>query len=322
MELKEIVIPKRVPLLKAPFWNYTEAVSVKLEPLIKANFGQEAMNLAVIDNQPELIELFVKLGIKVSAKNIQNVQTGDQKTLYKLIELSDNINDLGFSLNNIDIRGGHCNSFSYTKLNSDVVQCNEQFINKLFENGYPDNDYLILKWAEQGLTGSLNDIVKRGANISIIYPTMDPSCDSAITCAYKYQKMGSIAKISELSKAGVQTEWIRAIQFPLQFPLPPNKCNLDELYKLPQYEENRQGWYDRLLNKCKNQIDCQKEYVTLFAQGKLPNESCANGMAEFLYIIKELQTAYSENMKSSTHVQTDGTIDSHSEDTSLLGCHE
>ena len=149
---------------------------------------------------------------------------------------------------------------------------------------------------------------------------MDPSCNSAITCACKNQKIGSIAKISELSKVDVQTEWIRAIQF----PLPPNKCNPDELYKLPQYGVNQQGWYDKLLKKCinQNQIDCQKEYVTLFAQGKLPNESCANGIAEFLYIVKELQTAYTEDMKSSTHVQTDGTIDSYSEDTSLLGCHE
>jgi chloramphenicol O-acetyltransferase len=67
---------------------------------------------------------------------------------------------------------------------------------------------------------------------------------------------------------------------------------------------------------------CKQQYIYFFLEKLYPTEECANGMAEFLYIIKELQTAYTEDMRSSAHVQADYTLNSHMEDTSLLGCHE
>jgi hypothetical protein len=308
-DLKDIVMPQRAPLLTAPFWNYTDAVAAKLKPLIQSNFAQEAMNLASKDGQPELIELFVKLGIKVSANNMQNIQTGDQETLYKLLEFSADVNDLGIDLNS---HINFCNPPSRSDYKSNR-ECKEELITKLIDGGY--RTYPILEFAKQGLTESISKSVEKGANISIVYSEMDPLCNSAVTCAYTDQNIGSIAKISELSKLGVQTEWVQTFTFT------SNKCMIEKNAQRAQYTEKDSN---ERFNNCAKQhdIDCKQQYVTLFTQGALPNKSCTDGMSEFLYIVKELQNAYAEDMKSSAHIQIDGFAANHLEEVQLLGHHD
>jgi len=290
LELKEIVIPKRVPLLTAPFWNYTEAVAIKLKPFINSNFGRKAMNLASSDNQPELITLFVKLGIKIDSKSLWvAAEEGNTEAFDRLLEHGADLNVRGenghvlFQTSGSFCRNMESRRGSGSMPNNKLYSCLEKTMIKMIDNGHNishPHDTNLFYAANLGLYAVIERLIESGANINEIIVGREPNTVLAACGSH----IGAMAKVIEVGALNVTRGFLDMVGFV--------------------------------------KAGCKQQYIYFFLEKLYPTEECANGMAEFLYIIKELQTAYTEDMRSSAHVQADYTLNSHMEDTSLLGCHE
>jgi ankyrin repeat protein len=292
-DLKDIVAPQRAPLLTAPFWNYTDVVAAKLKPLIQSNFGQGAMSLASLDNQPELITLFVKLGVKVDSKNLWiAARSGNEEVFYRLVKHGADINILNENDDTLIktspnfCRGVDFMGRGFIDGNNKRYSCLEKKMIKMVDNGYNvsyKHEPNLLYAANLGLYAVMSKLVESGANINESVVGRDPSTILAVTCGGS--KIGAAAKAIELGNYHVARGFLKLVSF--------------------------------------DNFRCSKPYEDLFIDNFYSvTKECINGMAEFLYIVKELQAAYAEDMKSSAHVQTDGGVTDHLEDVPLLGHHE
>jgi hypothetical protein len=278
--LKSIVDPITVPLLTAPFWNYTERVVTKLKTTVNRDgrFGTQSMHLAVEKGQPQLIELLFKLGIP-SGYLETAYNSGKIETVVKIIEF--------------EVNKKHPNNYNPHNLNDNPVhrlcredhgikhseKCEENAILKLKDYDYlpPKENSLICYAAKKGFIKVIHEIFKSQPKFDI---------DNSLGCAIAGMRIDSVAKLLDLVPDTNISKFGIAIAYD-GHSISANECR-------------KEGYYSKLYH-AKDDIERALQYKEIKSKG------CQHGIGDFLYIVQLLQASYGED-QSIIGIHTDGSI--------------